>query len=66
MNPKREAEPAMCHPPEPTNRPTLFPAKGSQRMIVRRSSGWDPYEVWRTRVKAQRDIAEGDILDSVG
>ena len=66
MNPKREAEAAMSHPSEPSNHPTPFPGKGSQRMIVRKSSGWDPYEVWRTRVKAQRDIAEADILDSLG
>lgn len=25
------------------------------RVPRRRSSGWDPYEVWRTRVKADQD-----------
>jgi hypothetical protein len=36
-------------------------------MIPRRSSGWDPYEVWRTRVKPPRDFgAEVLDLDKVG
>ena len=68
MKPKREAEP-LRHPPEHSNRPTPFPGSGVQRMIARRSFGWDPYEVWRTRVKEPRDgdeLAEGDKLDSAG
>ncbi len=67
MKPKREVEPAVSHPPETATRPTPFPGNGSQRMIPRRSSGWDPYEVWRTRVKEQpRDLEEGETLDSTG
>ena len=66
MKPKREVEPATSHPPEPVHRPTPFPGNAAQRMIPRRSSGWDPYEVWRTRVKAPREAEEGDILDSAG
>lgn len=69
MKPKREVEPAVSHPPESVNRTTPFPGNGAQRMIVRRSSGWDPYEVWRTRVKAPRDgseLVEGEKLDSAG
>lgn len=66
MKPKREAEPGLSHPPETSNRPTPFPGNGAQRMIARRSSGWDPYEVWRTRVKEPRDPEEGETLDSAG
>lgn len=65
MKPKREVEP-LSYPPEHFIRSKPFPGNGSQRMLPRRSSGWDPYEVWRTRVKATRDLAEGESLDSVG
>ncbi|MDE2262997.1 MAG: hypothetical protein KGL45_10775 [Gammaproteobacteria bacterium] len=27
------------------------------RLLPERSSGWDPFEVWRTRVKPPRDPA---------
>jgi hypothetical protein len=27
------------------------------RLLPRRASGWDPYEVWRTRIKPPRDPA---------
>lgn len=63
---KREVELPLSYPPEHSIRPKPFPGNGSQRMLPRRSSGWDPYEVWRTRVKDARDPAEGDTLDSVG
>jgi hypothetical protein len=67
MKPKREVEPPLSYPPELSIRPPKsFPANGPQRMLARRSIGWDPYEVWRTRVKADRDPVEGDTLDSVG
>jgi hypothetical protein len=69
MKPKREAEPPLRHPPEHSNKLTPFPGHGAQRMIPRRSSGWDPYEVWRTRVKEPRDggeLVEGEKLDSAG
>lgn len=65
MKAKREMEPALSHPSEHSNRPTPFPGKGPQRMIPRRS-GWDPYEVWQTRVKAPRDRADEETLDPVG
>ncbi len=61
---KRKVE-ALSHPPEHHIRPKAFPANGSQRMLAPRSTGWDPYEVWRTRVKADRDSADGELLDSV-
>ena len=63
----REAEAQLSYPPEHTIRPTPFPGNASQRMIPRRSSGWDPYEVWRTRVKAPRDDDREDgALDKAG
>lgn len=58
MNYKREAAAPLIYPPEHTIRTKPFPGNTAQRMIPRRSSGWDPYEVWRTRVKATRDPAE--------
>ena len=63
---KREVEP-LGYSPEQTIRPAPFPGKASQRMIPRRFSGWDPYEVWRTRVKAQRNLADEILgLDKAG
>jgi hypothetical protein len=47
----------MSYPPEPTIRPKPFPGNGAQRIILRRFSGWDRYDIWRTRVKAPRDPA---------
>lgn len=29
-----------------------------QRLLPRRSAEWDPYEVWRTRIKPPRDPAQ--------
>ena len=57
MNRRSEVEAQASYPPEATSRPIPFPGNATQRMIPRRSSGWDPYEVWRTRVKetATRD-----------
>ena len=55
----------MSHPPEHATRPAPFPVNASQRMIPRRSSGWDPYEVWRTRVKKLPDH-EAEALEKVG
>jgi hypothetical protein len=64
---KREVEAQLSHPPAPALRPTPFPGNSAQRMIPRRSSGWDPYEVWRTRVKAPRDPLDEVVgLDKVG
>jgi hypothetical protein len=51
MSYKLEVETQLSHPPEHAIRPIPFPGNAAQRMIPRRSSGWDPYEVWRTRVK---------------
>lgn len=62
MKHKREVEPQLSHPPDHAIRPTPFPGNAAQRMIPRRSSGWDPYEVWRTRVKAPREQAD-EVLD---
>ena len=63
---KREVEP-LGYPPEQTIRPPTFPGNASQRMIPRRFSGWDPYEVWRTRVKAPSDEESAVLhLDKAG
>jgi hypothetical protein len=69
MNYKRDVPAALSHPPEHGIRPTPFPVHAAQRMIPRRASGWDPYEVWRTRVKAPRvhaDEALDNALDKAG
>ncbi len=58
MNYKREAAAQLSHPPDHNIRPVPFPDNAAQRMIPRRASGWDPYEVWRTRVKAPRETAD--------
>ena len=63
MKRKPEVEAQMSYPPQTTIRLIPFPGNVAQRMIPRRSSGWDPYEVWRTRVKAPRKSEEDDILD---
>lgn len=64
MNYKREA--GTNHPPETGNRTIPFPGPAAQRMIPRRATGWDPYEVWRTRVKTpSRDTAK-KALDKTG
>ena len=55
----------MSHPPEHATRPTPFPVSASQRMIPRRSTGWDPYEVWRTRVKKLPDH-QAEALEKAG
>ena len=65
MKHKREVETQMSHPSEHATRPTLFPVNAAQRMIPRRATGWDPYEVWRTRVKKRPD-PESEALDKVG
>jgi hypothetical protein len=65
MKYKREVEAQVSHPPDHAPRPTLFPVTVAQRMIPRRATGWDPYEVWRTRVKNRPD-QEGEPLDKVG
>lgn len=63
----REVEAQLSHPPAHAVRPTPFPGSPTQRMIPRRSSGWDPYEVWRTRVKAPRDPVDEVLgLDKAG
>lgn len=65
MNYKREVEAQLSHPPEHGTRPKPFPVNASQRMIPRRATGWDPYEVWRTRVKKRPD-SKDEALDKVG
>lgn len=64
---KKEAALPRGYPSEHVTRPTPFPVNSGQRMIPRRFSGWDPYEVWRTRVKTPREQAPAILdLDKVG
>lgn len=51
MSAKRKVEARLVYPPErnSSNEPVVSAA--SPRLFPKRSSGWDPYEVWRTRVK---------------
>ncbi len=53
------------------NRPAQSPAtrkashdplkdKSPQRMLPRRSNAWDPFEVWKTRVKGAPDTNGGE------
>jgi hypothetical protein len=30
---------------------------GAEKLLRPQTAGWDPYEVWRTRVKAMQDLA---------
>ena len=55
----------MSYPPKSTIRGIHFPGTTAQRMIPRRASGWDPYEVWRTRVKPPQAPEEA-ALEKVG
>ena len=67
MNYVQEVAPQLGNPPESANRPIPFPGNVTQRMIPRRSSGWDPYEVWRTRVKVpNHPAAQALDLDKAG
>jgi len=69
MKKRSEVEAQASHPPEAISRTIPFPGNATQRMIPRRSSGWDPYEVWRTRVKeeAPSEPQVGRLgLDKVG
>ncbi len=64
---RREGDVQLSPPPEHASRLAPFPGNATQRMIPRRSSGWDPYEVWRTRVKATRNHLDGVLdLDKAG
>ena len=67
MKYKREAETLLSHPPETGKRSTIpFPGTAAQRMIPRRATGWDPYEVWRTRVKTPARETAKKALDKTG
>jgi hypothetical protein len=39
-------------------------ALADARLTRRRSSGWDPYEVWRTRVKGEDDQTPADDAEA--
>jgi hypothetical protein len=63
MNFKREIREVVreflsSRPPRKMTASVALSPVAAQRVIPRRSTGWDPYEIWRTRVKAAREIAE--------
>jgi hypothetical protein len=60
MSFKREVEPRESRPSDQTVRRLTFPTAPVQRIIPKRSSGWDPYEVWRTRVKTSEKTVEAN------
>lgn len=49
------AVPGEPRPTSTKHEPTVtVVVEGDRRMTRRRSSAWDPYEVWRTRVKGEQ------------
>jgi hypothetical protein len=47
----------LAHSPSTTRNASRgsLTEQSRQRMLPQRSSAWDPFEVWRTRVKAAQD-----------
>jgi hypothetical protein len=45
------------------NPQTLTTAAANEEFAagVQRSNGWDPYEVWRTRIKVAQDVVESEV-----
>jgi len=55
---KTKTDPLMKELPVPQSAAnTDFPqlTEGAEKVLRPRVTGWDPYEVWRTRVKAMQD-----------
>lgn len=44
--------------------PQAAPAAANEEFAARAqtSGGWDPYEVWRTRIKAAQESLKSDII----
>jgi hypothetical protein len=56
MQTSLEVEGLLAHPQ------TLSKAANEEfAASVQRSAGWDPYEVWRTRIKGAQDTVEPEI-----
>ena len=47
---------SSSHTPDPPR--ATAQNSGSPRLLPRRSAEWDPYEVWRTRIKPPHDPAQ--------
>jgi hypothetical protein len=62
MNTSAEAERLLADPPVlATAANEEFAASTRQSPGTRQSTGWDPYEVWRTRIKAVQEALSMDI-----
>ncbi len=55
MNTVLEVESLLADP-----RPISAAANEEFAAVVQPATGWDPFEVWRTRVKAPQDVVEAD------
>lgn len=51
MSAKRKLEARLLYPPERDSLRGPVVSTAPPRLFPKRSSGWDPYEVWQTRVK---------------
>jgi hypothetical protein len=56
---RKGAEGLTARSPEPAaNEEFTGTANAIERMTTHAQSGWDPYEVWRTRVKATAHVKQ--------
>jgi hypothetical protein len=56
MQTSLEVEGLLTHPPALSTAANEEFAAGAQR-----STGWDPYEVWRTRIRVAQDTVESGV-----
>ena len=57
MSAKRKVAAHLVYPPEHDSLREPTVSVTAPRLFPKRSSGWDPYEVWRTRVKGTAQSA---------
>jgi len=56
-----EVEGLLASPPQ-----SLTPAANEEFAVsLKPVSGWDPYEVWRTRVKSAQDVTKSEAVSLV-
>ena len=55
MQTKTDLLAALPRPPAAANHDFPNALVGAEKSLHPRVAGWDPYEVWRTRVKALQD-----------
>ena len=63
MQTKTDLLSALPRPAAAANHDFLNALPGAEKSVRPRIAGWDPYEVWRTRVKAIQDsgASEGGV-----